>query len=186
MNTRSQTSNRSALSPSADYGSPTSLYSAYASILSLCPLIAEDPDHVQSKPSEDQEARPELSFIEEVTSLSEKAKELKIDTTSLLLYQFLSKKDSSSSQTNQPNPNKPEKLSKVIGHMADNEDIVAFLNRFELELTNRNIPLDNFQSYLPSSLTGQFKEAYYNNLSMCPIYQVIRLVLLNAGGYLWV
>ena len=67
--------------------------------------------------------------------------------------------------------------------MADNEDIVAFLNRFELELTNRNIPLDNFQSYLPSSLTGQFKEAYYNNLSMCPTYQDIRLVLLNAGGY---
>ncbi len=140
MNTRSHTSKRSYLSLSADSGSPT-LYSAYASISSpprpesLCPLIAEDPDHVQSKPREDQEARPELSFIEEVTSLPEKAKELKIDTTSLLLYQFLSKKDSSA------NPNKPKKLSKVIGHMADNEDIVAFLNRFELELTNRNIPL---------------------------------------------
>ncbi len=52
-----------------------------------------------------------------------------------------------------------------------------------MELGNKGIPLDNFQSYLPYCIPGFYMESYYNNISLCPRYADIRIVLLNAGGY---
>lgn len=60
---------------------------------------------------------------------------------------------------------------------------MVFLNRFEAELAGRSIPSVHFRLYLPYCLSGALKEAYYNNISLCPTYADARIVLLNAGGY---
>ncbi len=128
-------------------------------------------------------ARPSAAE-EELTTIANRARELSIDPNTLLLFHCLSRNDPTTvAQHERPNPNDPNKLIKLIGKMGDNEDIMVFLNRFESELGGRRVPLENFRLYLPYSLSGPFKEAYYNNISLCPTYTDTRIVLLNTGGY---
>ncbi len=119
---------------------------------------------------------------EDLTSITSRARELSVDPNTLLLFRCLSKQESFPS-VERSNPNDTDKLVKLIGIMGENEDIMVFLNRFETELGSRHIPLTNFRLYLPYCLSGPFKEAYYNNISLCPTYADARIVLLNTGGY---
>ncbi len=48
--------------------------------------------------------------------------------------------------------------------MQEGEDIFAVLNRFQYSLKVNNIPQNEHLRALPAVLTGQFKDAYYNNI----------------------
>ncbi len=117
-----------------------------------------------------------------IKSITEKAKAADIDPTMFLFAQLLSKQP----QTVAPVPqahDKPESISTAIGKMADGEDIFVFLHRFEFELTAKTVPQHRWITYLPSVLTGSYKEAYYNNVAVCTSYDEMKIVLLNIGGY---
>ncbi len=143
----------------------------------------EDSDDVTPKETLPIEPNASTDLVAEMTSINDKAKEFNIDLDTFLLHQCLSSRPTTYVQAPPVDPNSPDKIVKIIGKMSEGEDIVVFLNRFELELGSRHIDLDDFRLYLPQCLSGPFKEAYYNNLGVCPTYQDVRVVLLNAGGY---
>ncbi len=123
---------------------------------------------------------------QDLSTFVARAKDLSIDVNTLLIHNLLTRKSPAPSAEPvhpRPNPYGPDKLVKLIGKLGEGEDIVVFLNRFETELGSRGISLDDFRLYLPYCLSGAFKEAYYNNVSQCPRFNDIRLVLLNTGGY---
>ncbi len=123
---------------------------------------------------------------QDLSTFVARAKDLSIDVNTLLIHNLLTRKSLAPSAEPvhpRPNPYGPDKLVKLIGKLGEGEDIVVFLNRFETELGSRGISLDDFRLYLPYCLSGAFKEAYYNNVSQCPRFNDIRLVLLNTGGY---
>ncbi len=118
-----------------------------------------------------------------IKSISDKAKAADIDPTMFMFAQLLSKQSQPAAPT--PIPlDKPESLSSSIGKMTEGEDIFVFLHRFEFELSARTIPQHRWITYLPSVLSGFYKEAYYNNVAICTsYYDDMKIVLLNIGGY---
>ncbi len=120
-------------------------------------------DSLSSSGSED--------LVAKSKSLTDQAKEHDIDPTMFMLQQILQSHSVSNHDSNESS--NPEKLSKIIGKLNDHDDVFVFLHRFEFELTNRHIPMNNFYSYMPACLTGHYREAYY-----------MRVVLLNMGGWL--
>ncbi len=117
-----------------------------------------------------------------IKSISDKAKAADIDPTMFMFAQLLSKQSQPAAPT--PIPlDKPESLSSAIGKMTKGEDIFVFLHRFEFELSARTIPQHRWITYLPSVLSGFYKEAYYNKVAICTSYDNMKIVLLNIGGY---
>ncbi len=91
------------------------------------------PEEVVSKPEAHQAVAHESLRSEDLVALTEKAKELSIDPNTLLIYQCLSRQETKVVHVPRDPPNAPEKIIKLIGNMSESEDIVSFLNRFEME-----------------------------------------------------
>jgi len=139
---------------------------------------------IQAMSSHSEGATPSVSPIDEsaefLKSIQEKAKAVDMDPTLLMFAQLLTK------QTTNTNPaqlvfDKPDSLASAISRMS--EDVFVFLHRFEYELTRRRVHQNDWLSHLPSVLSGNYKEAYYNNVSVCTTYVEMKIVMLNIGGY---
>ncbi len=165
-------SSLSSLSPRSD--SSTSLSESVNTVVA-------DPSMSVIPMLKDKEATPGIDLAAKLKSLTDQAKEHEIDPTMFMLQQILQSHSVSNHDSNESS--NPEKLSKVIGKLNDHDDVFVFLHRFEFELTNRRIPLNNFYNYMPACLTGHYREAYYNNIDQCTSYVDMRVVLLNMGGY---
>ncbi len=131
-------------------------------------------------------ATPSATHIDEsaefLKSIQEKAKAVDIDPTMLMFAQLLTKQTTNTAPA-QPVFDKPDSLVSAIGRMLDGEDVFVFLHRFEYELTRRHVHKNDWLSHLPSVLSSNFKEAYYNNVSVCTTYEEMKIVMLNSGGY---
>ncbi len=148
----------------------------------LSPLL-EDPDPPASKNTP---TSPTLSKLEELKSLSERAKACDLDPQLLLLAEIMSKTTTPSTappQHSQPAHIRYDFLAKQVGIMQKNEDIFAVLNRFQYNLKLNNVPHAEYLRALPAVLIGQYKEAYYNNVEGCHSYNQMRDILLAVGGY---
>ncbi len=134
------------------------------------------PEEVVSKPEAHQAAAHESLRSEDLVALTEKAKELSIDPNTLLIYQCLSRQETKVVYVPRDPPNAPEKIIKLIGNMSESEYIVSFLNRFKMELGNKGIPLDNFQSYLPYCLPGSTR-----NLTTIIFHYALNMLTLELS-----
>ncbi len=144
-------------------------------------VIPKEPASASAQPSPSLTNDP-TSFLK---SISYQAKVTDVDTTMLMFAQLITQNRQITPpiQVQTPNLIDPKSLSSAIGKMVEEEDIFVFLHRFEFEMTTRAIASQRWLTCFPSVLIGQFKEAYYNNASVCTSYEDMKIVLLNVGGY---
>ncbi len=144
-------------------------------------VIPKEPASASAQPSPSLTNDP-TSFLK---SISDQAKVADVDPTMLMFAQLITQNRQITPpiQVQTPNLVDTKSLSSAIGKMVEGEDIFVFLHRFEFELTTRAIAPHRWLTCLPSVLIGQFKEAYYNNASVCTSYEDMKIVLLNVGGY---
>ncbi len=132
----------------------------------------------------------DIAQLENIKAITEKAKACNVDPQLLLLAEFMAKSHTPTvtpvvtpATYPQPSHQRYDINAKQIGIMQEGEDIFAVLNRFLYSLKVNNIPQNEHLRALPAVLTGQFKDAYYNNIEGCHSYTQMREILLAVGGY---
>ncbi len=131
-----------------------------------------------------------MSQLENLKAITDKARECEIDLQMLLLAELMAKSAAPSATPimtpmatpHHMNHQRYDILAKQVGIMQEGEDIFAVLNRFQYSLKCNNVPQAEHLIALPAVLTGQYKEAYYNNIEGCHTYSQVREILLAVGG----
>ncbi len=121
--------------------------------------------------------------------MADKAKELNVDPTVLVVQQLIQQLKTPAQQQPQPYvPPQPKRrvdktVLKAIGELRAGEDIFVFLHRFEYNMKAFEVPVHDWVIYLPSLLHGPYSEAYYNNITNDITCQTMKTILLTTGGY---
>ncbi len=127
---------------------------------------------------------------DEVQQLADKAKELNVDPTVLVVQQLIQQLKTPAQQQPQPYvPPQPKRwvdktVLKAIGELRAGGDIFVFLHRFEYNnMKAFEVPVHDWVIYLSSLLHGPYSEAYYNNITNDITFQTMKILLLTTGGY---
>ncbi len=119
--------------------------------------------------------------------MADKAKELNVDPTVLVVQQLIQQLKTPAQQPQPYVPPQPKRrvdktVLKAVYWRAE-EDTFVFLHRFEYNMKAFEVPVHDWVIYLPSLLHGPYSEAYYNNITNDITFQTMKSILLTTGGY---